>query len=608
MNGKTVRRISMVIYIVLLAAALLALLWFSARYRPAPGSFGPVQKLDGITCKTGTETNSIALPAKLKNLPPRTPVTLYAQVNAKPRESLLIKTVFAPLEVYVDDELIFRCGQDGSYPSYMNDPPTIIATVPLPYKEGALSLRMNYLSPAQRDEISLPAVYMGSDEALLAKMLYENGFSLLFSLFFILMGIVMIFAWFAFVLKIPSGSSFLWLGLFSISTGIWVFGECDLTALLLPYYSLLHVMTYIGLFLICIPLLHFGLVILNPKNKLPIKIMLHVHYISAAAAVLLQLSGIMDFTKSLYWFHFIVPLAFTVFAACLLWEHFVHRNEAARRFAVPVAILAASTVLELLNYRLRVTYTFTLFFQLGSAAFIISLGFISGHYVKRSFQALAEKTRLEYEVASMERQLDMQRQQYVKMAEYNEVVKAQRHDLRHHVAVIKKYGSSGDMPGLKTYLDKLSADIPSDRGIRLCENFAVNAVASHYFSVAKDEGIDISVNLAIPAENGCVQDSDLCIIVGNLLENAIEACRRMTFGRRFVIMNTRLHYDTLTITMDNSFDGNLSKNGGVFFSSKREGKGTGLSSVSAVAGKYGGTARFEAKGDVFLSSVYVKLQ
>ena len=609
MSRKTIRKLSAILFSTILAAALLVMYWFSLQHILVPPSFtGNIQKIENVTYKAGTETGNITLPAKLKNLPPRTPVTLYARVIPNSGQTLLIKTVFAPLKVFADDELIFQCGHEGEYPPYMNDPPTIISTVQLHHRDEVLSLRVEYLSPTQRDVFSLPAIYVGDDASLLNKLFYENGFTLLFSLLLILMGLVMVLARFTIFNKVSAGSSFLWLGLFSLSGGTWAFGECDLSAFLLPYHSLLYTMAYMGLFLLSIPFLNFGIVILNPKNKLLIKVMLYIHYISVATVILLQLSGIMDFSRSLYWFHIITPLAFVVFAIYLLWEYFMYRSHGARQFGVPVMILAISTVLELLNYYLSTTYTFTMYFQLGVLIFIISLGIISGNYVRRSFSALAEKARLEYEVEAIERQLDMQRQQYAKITEHNQVIKTQRHDLRHHIAVIKGYNNSNNKEGLSLYLDNLLKDIPSDDGIILCENFAVNAVASHYFSLARNHGINISIKLAISSKNGLIQDSDLCIIIGNLLENAIESCIKVAPSERFIRINSRMHYSTLIITMDNSFYGKLNECEGIFLSTKREGEGTGLSSVIAISKKYGGEARFEGKDNIFLSSVYLNAE
>jgi len=143
---------------------------------------------------------------------------------------------------------------------------------------------------------------------------------------------------------------------------------------------------------------------------------------------------------------------------------------------------------------------------------------------------------------------------------------------------------------------------------QLCENYAVSAVALHYLSIAEIAGIKTSVQLSIPVKTGRVQEIDLCVIVGNLLENAIEACKRQTCGERFIKLYSSVEYDTLTVTMDNSFDSNYAEKDGVFLSAKRDGMGVGLSSVMAVARKYGGNASFEVKENVFMSWVYVIME
>ena len=88
----------------------------------------------------------------------------------------------------------------------------------------------------------------------------------------------------------------------------------------------------------------------------------------------------------------------------------------------------------------------------------------------------------------------------------------------------------------------------------------------------------------------------------------MEACARMDEGEKCIRLNSFLEYGVLTITMDNSFDGQVRQENGKFLSSKRSGApGVGLSSIRAVAKAHQGDARFEADGRVFRSSVYGKL-
>ncbi len=82
----------------------------------------------------------------------------------------------------------------------------------------------------------------------------------------------------------------------------------------------------------------------------------------------------------------------------------------------------------------------------------------------------------------------------------------------------------------------------------------------------------------------------------------------MTEGRKFISLRSRIQGSSLTITMDNSFNGKaIQQKNGKFLSSKRSEVGIGLQSISAIAEKHGGGTRFEADDSVFLSSVYVQI-
>lgn len=158
---------------------------------------------------------------------------------------------------------------------------------------------------------------------------------------------------------------------------------------------------------------------------------------------------------------------------------------------------------------------------------------------------------------------------------------------------------------LSEYLNALSANIPVDTEERLCENDAVDAVARYYLSMAQKTGLtSVSLALHIPSDTGQVQETDLCIIIGNLLENAVTACR----GREhsFLRMQSRIQYGIMTITMDNSCP-LVCKNPDGSFRSRKTGGGSGLASILSAAEKYGGGARFEEREHTFCSSVYLYL-
>ena len=140
-----------------------------------------------------------------------------------------------------------------------------------------------------------------------------------------------------------------------------------------------------------------------------------------------------------------------------------------------------------------------------------------------------------------------------------------------------------------------------------CENKAVSAILSHYVGICKGEQIEFHTKLIVPEMSETSLNSDLAIIFGNLLENAIEACLKIDQEKRLIRISSDMSYDMLIVTMDNSYDGNFLSVDGRFCSTKREGFGIGLSSVQSVARKYYGDAKFEDKDGYFQSSVYLRI-
>ena len=116
----------------------------------------------------------------------------------------------------------------------------------------------------------------------------------------------------------------------------------------------------------------------------------------------------------------------------------------------------------------------------------------------------------------------------------------------------------------------------------------------------------------MPEKAGSVPDMDLCVIMGNMLENALEACRRMEGEEQFIKVRAIVDGIFLTIVVENSFDGNWQEEGGAYLSRKEasniRGGGVGLSSVRAVCEKHGGMMRIEINGKTWKSSALVNMK
>ena len=222
---------------------------------------------------------------------------------------------------------------------------------------------------------------------------------------------------------------------------------------------------------------------------------------------------------------------------------------------------------------------------------VLVTGFLTYFITLRSVMEAARGARLESDNKNMEQQLQLQAQNYEQMMENIRQARAARHDLRHHLAVIGAYIEKDDKAGLEGYLAAYRDSLPEEQDGPVCENYAVDIVVRHYLAGISGDGVEVDVKLALPRDTG-FSDSDLCIVFGNLFENAANSIRKQEEGRRFLMARCSLQGGKLVLTMDNSTG----------LQEKKE-IGIGLSSVKAVAEKYGGGVRFGQEGGVYRSSV-----
>ena len=223
-----------------------------------------------------------------------------------------------------------------------------------------------------------------------------------------------------------------------------------------------------------------------------------------------------------------------------------------------------------------------------------------------SLKQTAENARLSENARMTEQLLAMEREHYNRLTRHIEEAKRARHDLRHHLSIIQAYLAHENKEKLKEYIDQYQLTLPLESTILWCHNYTVNVIVQYYLDLAQTAGIDVDIQLSLPKMMK-IADADLCVIFGNLLENALEACQKQSASRRYITFRADQVRDNVVITVDNSYEGNILKVDDVFLSSKHEGMGIGIPSVQAVAKRYDGTACFEYTKNVFRSSVILQV-
>lgn len=217
----------------------------------------------------------------------------------------------------------------------------------------------------------------------------------------------------------------------------------------------------------------------------------------------------------------------------------------------------------------------------------------------------AEKLTEGAELQNQNTLLMMEGKRYEELRNYMDETRALRHDFRQHILVISQLAGSGKLTELQNYLLQFSEG--TDKNYTgYCGNIAVDAVASYYTSSAEAQNTRIEWKLNLPHELP-IKESEYCVILGNLLENALKAVKNLPVKNRYVKVISSLLSDSLIgISIDNPFMGKIKTGRNGLPLSDSEGHGIGLMSVLNTVKRYRGTMNITEENKIF--SVNIILQ
>ena len=240
------------------------------------------------------------------------------------------------------------------------------------------------------------------------------------------------------------------------------------------------------------------------------------------------------------------------------------------------------------------------FAEIGCIVMIISLGFVHWRNMLYSYK---KGISFEEEHKYMQKQIEIQKENYINIKDKIEKTKKLNHDFRHHIFVIEEYFQNKEYNKLSEYLKSINNDFYVSEPVVFCYNTAVNALIHYYYTVSHKNSIDFSASVNVPSDIA-VNDTDLSIITGNLLENALEAAlKQRPNDKKFIKIYGNAEKSQLILTIENSFNGNIIKNGDKFYSTKRDDFGIGIDSVKAAVKKYNGIIDISYTDSVFTVSL-----
>lgn len=181
-----------------------------------------------------------------------------------------------------------------------------------------------------------------------------------------------------------------------------------------------------------------------------------------------------------------------------------------------------------------------------------------------------------------------------------------KHDYHNHIQTMKAHLSLGQIEELSEYLSTLDQDLAAVDTMLKTGNIMVDAILNSKLSLIKSKDIRINAKAAVP-QTLAVSEIDLCVMIGNLLDNAMEACLRQEQGERFIRVYIGVLKGQLYLYVSNSA-GEIVKENGRYRSSKINGThGFGLFQIDRIVEKYKGYVNRQNEEGVFATEVLLPL-
>ena len=184
-------------------------------------------------------------------------------------------------------------------------------------------------------------------------------------------------------------------------------------------------------------------------------------------------------------------------------------------------------------------------------------------------------------------------------------IRGWRHDYRNHIQMMKVLAANGDMDALKAYLDELDTDLNTVDTVVKTGNPMADAILNSKISLARSRNIPTQVDAHIPVKLK-MSELDLCCIIGNLFDNAMEASMALPEGKRLIRVYMDMKGTQLYISFTNfTAAKKLSKVGRGFKTSKGEGHGFGLVRMDDIVSRYDGYLSRNSEDGAFTTEILI---
>lgn len=233
-------------------------------------------------------------------------------------------------------------------------------------------------------------------------------------------------------------------------------------------------------------------------------------------------------------------------------------------------------------------------------SFLIAMLFLLAENNQIFMRKSYEESATEYQNKILDKQVEEVQNIYLTMRSW-------RHDYHNHLQKLKAHIMMNQIKEANQYLNELEIDLDNVNQLVESGNINFDAILNSKISLAIKNKIQINYKAIVPKKL-TVSDIDLCVLIGNLIDNAVEACEKMKGDRpKFIRLYIGVFKRQLYISVSNSTNEIIKKLDEEYITTKRGNHGHGLKRINNIVNKYGGFINRQNEPGVFASEVLLPL-
>lgn len=182
-----------------------------------------------------------------------------------------------------------------------------------------------------------------------------------------------------------------------------------------------------------------------------------------------------------------------------------------------------------------------------------------------------------------------------------------RHDYHNHLQALKAKLDLNQTEAAREYLDVLEKDLSQIRQLSETGNVDLDAILNSKLSLASSRGIRLSFKAQVPEGELPISSIDLCVLLGNLIDNAVEACDKVEEGQRFLRLYVGTFRKQFYISASNATSEMVRKPDQEYVTGKRGNHGHGLLRMNRVVAKYKGYINRKNEPGVFVTEIMLPM-